>query len=212
MRYLLLRQDARRDCWQVVFTDGVDVDVLWAGIPMSAPGGPARVTVASTAGHPSDFLEVPCPIVSDAMRRALDAAGVDNVEYFPAEVEEQHAEGVLVAHYWIANVVGAVACAESLPTTPSIAQAAQPADDEPPPNFRVDPARARGLDLFRLAEDRSLLVVSERVADRLRAAGLRGLVLQAPEEYDGRRVNTAPPQPQRDLGSAPIESEFTPGA
>ncbi len=190
MRYYLLRQDARPDHWQAVFIEGIGIDALRAGLPMDAPAAPARVTVSPLGPEPSDFLELPCPFVSDAMRRALDAAGVDNVEYFPAQVVRQYDEDEVLAHYWAANVVGAVACA----APPADATAAADADDARP-SFRVDPRRARGFGLFRLAEDRRLLIVSEAVADALRAAGLRGLVLQAPEAFTGRRVNTAPPAP-----------------
>lgn len=205
MRHFLLRQDAREDHWQAVFTHDVSLDDVRAGLPMDAPGRPARLTIASAAGVPSDFIEFPCPFVSDAMRRALDGAGVDNVQYFPALVDAQYVEGEVVAEYWVANVVGTVACAQPLPPPAGLA-----AGEAPPSTFRVDPARARGFDLFRLAENRRLLVVSERVADALRSAGLRGLVLQRPEEYTGRQVSTAPLEPVPDAFAAPPRGPLHP--
>ena len=83
-------------------------------------------------------------------------------------------------------MVGAIACAQALSDAPET-------DDEDAlaPGFRIDPVRAGGCDLFRLAEDRRLLVVSDRVAQRLDAADLRGLVLQDPTTYTGRRISTA---------------------
>lgn len=192
MRYFLLRQDARPDGWRVAFTDDLSLDAVRLGLPMVPPARPARVTLASAQTAPSDFLEFPCPFVSDRMRQALDAAGVDNVEYFPALVDEQYGDGGVIAEYWVANVVGAVACA-----SPLGGDVADGPDEVGPPAapFRVDPARAGGLGLFRLAEDRRLLVVSEPVADVLRAAGLRGVALQPPETYTGRLVASAPNGP-----------------
>lgn len=189
--HVLLRQDAARGYWRASFVEDVSLDALRAGVPMDAPPGPVAVTVSALSTVPSDFIELPCLLVSPALRRALDGAGVDNVQYFPAQLRMEYAEEV-VAEYWAANVVGAVACAvaydDALPPEP-----APPLGPAPP--FRIDPARARGLDLFRLAEDRQLLVVSARVAEAIRAAGLRGLVLQDPAQYNGLPVQGAPPAP-----------------
>ena len=201
-RYLLLRRDAREDLWEAASVDGVAFDALRAGLPMDPPPAPAQVAVTPHGAAPSDFIELPCLLVSTAMRRALDAVGVDNVEYFPAHLRWQYGDDdTVLAEYWVANVVGAVACAAPLsaPATHAVPLPAVAARDATVAArvrtraFRIDPDRARGFDLFRLAEDRRLLVVSQRVAKALRDAGLTGVVLQAPETYTGLPVSTAPP-------------------
>ncbi|MDB4985293.1 MAG: hypothetical protein JWN04_471 [Myxococcaceae bacterium] len=61
-------------------------------------------------------------------------------------------------------------------------------------SFQIDPARAYGLRLFRLAEDPRLVVVSQRVRTALEAGALRGLAFQATEDYDGYPLRP-PPEP-----------------
>ena len=156
MRYSLLRQDAHPDWWHTVVVEGVSLDALRAGLPVEAPSTPVRVTISALGSEPVDFLELPCPIVSDAMRRALERAGVDNVEYFAAHIESEYGEGAAVAtDYWVANVVGTVACAAALPV---VARATSETADAPArgpsPGFIVDSTRAHGFGLFRLAGDR----------------------------------------------------------
>lgn len=205
MTYRLLRQDARPDLWQVAFGGDLPVDALRAGLPIDRPAGPWRATLASAADPPSDLLEFPCPLVSDAMRQALVGAGVDTVQFFPVRLDEQYGDGAVVAEYWAMNVLGAVACAAPLEER---AAGGELAEGRPAP-FRIDPARTFALDLFRLAEDRRLLVVSARVAAALGAAGLRGVVLQDPATYDGRRVSTAPP-PDAIAADAPDGADGAP--
>lgn len=126
------------------------------------------------------------------MRRALDQAGVDNIQYFPAHVHMQYAEDEeTVAEYWIANVVGAVACAAPLSPGAAHHREERRVAPGPSPGFTVDPKRARDFRLFRLAEDRRLLIVNYRVARALEAAELQGVLLQAPEDYNGLPVSTA---------------------
>jgi hypothetical protein len=190
MSYHLLRQDANEDYWSLMRVDGLRFYTLVTGTPVDSPAGPLHLTLGAWGREPSDFLELPCPAVSDAMRRVLDRAGVDNVQYLEASVAMEHC-GDTLPSYWLANVVGTVACVEDHdPDTGTL-------DD----GFRIDPALARGAMLFRLAEDPRLLVVNERVAEALRAAELRGVVLQDTRDFDGRRVSSLPAQDE------PVEAE-----
>lgn len=114
MRHFLLRQDQLPDAWEAMFVEGISLQALRVGLPTRLPATLPRVTLSPAGRAPSDFLESPCPIVSDAMRAVLDAAGVDNVEYIRADVDFAYSDGTVVGSCWLANVVGAVSCAEPL--------------------------------------------------------------------------------------------------
>ena len=186
--YRLLRQDARLDCWTVMQVEGIDLDALRAGAIMPDVEEPVRVTLSAWGRRHSDLLEQPCLVVSSVTRAALSDAGVDNVEYFPATLRME-ITGDVFPDYWVANVVGTVSCVDR------DASAFEPVGDGPQGAlraFEVDPARTQGLLLFRLAEDRRLVLVHERVATALLAAGLQGLLLQDTRAYDGYPASTDP--------------------
>jgi hypothetical protein len=193
MVYRLLRQDARDQNWKAMFVDGVSLDALWAGLPISEPSSSISITLGPWGREESDFLEQPCVIVSEAMRRALDGAGVDNIQYLRASVRMQYVNAAF-PDLWIGNVIGTVSCLDEE------AAAAAAAAGGVQGGFQVDPTRAGGFGLFRLAEDRRLIVIGDRVAQTLRAAGLRGMVLQDTLSYTGAPVSTAPVEPQ-EVGS-----------
>lgn len=193
--YVLLRQDVHPDGWLLVAIETPLLHELRLGVPVrggpTAPTGPTRVVISAWGQRPSDLLDGPCPVVSSALRDALDGAGVDNVEYFPAHLyTNADPEPAVATDYWLANVVGAVACTAPLagplpPEVPGRPRVAAP--------FRILPERAGGLPCFRLAEDRELVAVDGRTAAAVRASGVRGVFLQPPEQYDGLPASTAPP-------------------
>jgi hypothetical protein len=192
MTYCLLRQDARLDQWKARFVDGVPLDALRAGLPIDEPTERIRVTLSAWGREPSDLLELPAGVaVSPAMRDALDRAGVDNVQYIKADVRMEYVADVVVRDYWVANVVGVLACVDPDFVPSELGVKGRGLRQ----GFRVDPLRAGGFSMFRLAEDRRLVVIGDGVAQALRAAGLRGLVLQDTERYTGSPVSTAPPEP-----------------
>jgi hypothetical protein len=183
MSYFLLRQDSHEDYWSLMYIDGLRFYTLVTGTPVEAPAEPLHLTLGAWGREPCDFLELPCPAVSGAMRRVLDRVGVDNVQYFEAGVTMEHC-GDPLPNYWLANIVGTVACVEDYdPESGTLDQ-----------GFRIDPTLARGAMMFRLAEDPRLIIVCERVADALRAADLRGVVLQDTQSFTGRRVSLLPPK------------------
>lgn len=195
MSYRLLRQDARLDQWKTMFVEGISLGALGVGGPIDEPADPVRVTLSAWGREPSDFLERPCVVVSDAMRRALERAGVDNVQYFRADVRMEFSDEI-VENHWVANVIGAVSCLDV--GSPGFDPRAV---SDLARGFWVDPLKACGFELFRLAEDRRLIVIGDRVEGTLRAAQLRGIVFQDTESYTGAPVSTAPVDPEQEDSS-----------
>lgn len=191
MTYRLLRQDCREDFWSAMYVEGVDIDALKLGRPMADVVEPLTVMLSAAGEEPRDFFELPCLIVSNAMRGVLERAGLDNIQYFKAEL---HVDWSIRVHYgfWVANVMGIVSCIDLKASTFESRGNGELGD---PLSLQIDPARTFGLGLFRLAEDRRLIVVSPRIQAALHAAKLSGLIVQDPETYDGTLVRTpAPPE------------------
>lgn len=180
MTYRLLRQNARFESWTAMYVEGVDLAAVNAGVPVTAVNEPVRVMLSAWGREPSDFLERPCVIMSDAMRGVLDRAGVDNIQYFKAQLAIDLSHRSLYG-FWLANVIGRVSCADRL------ASRFEPSDDADLGqvlSFEIDPALTYGLSLFRLAEDSRMLVLSPRIQAALREAGLQGILFQDARDYD----------------------------
>ena len=183
--YCLLRQEHAVNRWTPRGAEGFEPRELNQGLPARMPDA-GCILLDQEGDKPSDFLEWPCATVSLAMRDALVAAGVDNIDYGPVQLVREGG-GARYGGYFLANVLGRVACVDWLRSGSE--------EGEPLRSFEIDVAAARGLPIFRLAEAPSLLVVSARLRAALSRARLSGLVFQSASAYDGRFVELPDPTP-----------------
>jgi hypothetical protein len=153
---------------------------------MPAVDEPVLVRISASPEPTSDFMERPFTVVSERMRAALDRTGVDNVQFIEARVQREWSEQVETG-YWLMNVVGVVSCVDRLAS-------GLDCDDDVPlvdiPRLVIDRSRTLGFDIFRLAEDIRMIVVSPRVQAALVSAGLRGVLIQDPALYAGGRATS----------------------
>ena len=111
------------------------------------------------------------PVMSDSLIAALQQAGVDNLQCFPAEMRSS-VDGTVWKNYQVVNVIGLISCADLNPSefTRIIDR---PGEDTSPlmafENLKIDPARSREALLFRLAESPGTIVVAGSVVECLRA-------------------------------------------
>jgi hypothetical protein len=187
MSYCLLRQDARREYWTGLGLSGVQPQQRLSATMLEDVELPVRVQLSVAGTLPSDFLELPCCVMSTAMRKALERTGVDSVQYFPAQLKIDYAADVIEG-YWFANVIGLVSCVDRQASTFEPSGLSEQGELR---GFRVDPLRCYGLSMFRLAEDPRLVVISTRLRAVLEGAGLHGLLFQETESYTGYRAHSA---------------------
>jgi len=179
--YRFLRGDAHPKYWTPMHASGFPIAKLNRGELLDLKvEEPVLVRLSAWADTPTDFMEQPFVVVSDRMRRALERAGVSNVQYYPARLQAELSEHI-ESGYWLANVVGRVACVDAVASgltdddmTISDCQA-----------LVLDPQRTYGLGLFRLAEDPRMIVVAPRVQASLHEAKLVGVLMQDPALYKG---------------------------
>ncbi|HET8933336.1 MAG TPA: DUF1629 domain-containing protein [Polyangiales bacterium] len=180
MAYRLLRQDAVPDACAALYPEGVAIAKLCSGQHLlDGVNEPVRVYLASSGVVPTDFIERPFVVVSERLKSVLDAVGVDNVQYFRAQLQQELSNETL-SGFWLANIIGRIACVDPLRSRYELV------DGEPSAleAFSIDPARTLGMSIFRLAEDPRMIVISPRVQAALNAASLRRVLLQDPEAYD----------------------------
>jgi hypothetical protein len=139
-----------------------------------APAAPWAFVLEPPGVSPPHWLGDRIPLVSATLLAALGRAGVDNVQTFPAQLRGA-AAGAVWPGYVAFNVVGAVDAAD-----PEASIGAPLSDGEAGPKVTeyselvLSRARTHDLDMFRLADSPSMLLVHDRV--------MRALSAQAPPQ------------------------------
>ncbi len=160
----------------------VDILDLLRGRKLAPCAEPLRIRLLPSSSLVlPDLLSYLLPLVTDALRRVLERAGVDNVDYRQADLFDSR--GRRVGSYSLANVLGLVRCVDlgSSDAKPWLGKT----ESRDLGSFTIDAARADGARMFRLAESSQLLLVDGELADALASARLRGLRLRSTGSYDG---------------------------
>ncbi len=110
--------------------------------------------------QPADFYEYP-NLMSDRMIEALRDAGVDNLQLFDADITND-STGEKLTGYRVVNVLGLVSAVD---TNASKGRAL--AHKQFFEKLVIDPSRAGGRLMFRLAESLNDIIIAEPVARRL---------------------------------------------
>lgn len=147
----------------------------------SAPAEPVRATIpASQAGVVLEVNLSTLPLMSRRLADAVRAAGVDNIEFYEAEIADE-ASGAVLRDHLAFNLVGTVAAAD-------LAQSKFTADDGPLITVSFNSLviagdKARGALMFRLAESTMGIVVHESVRKVIEARGIDTLNFVPPAEW-----------------------------
>jgi hypothetical protein len=104
---------------------------------------------------------------------AIQAAGVDNIQTFPAVLTNARTAQT-INEYLVVNVIGLVSCAnlDESATEPL-------ADVYYFHNLVIDPKKTRNMLLFRLAESQMEIIVDEKVARAIEGGHFTGVVLES---------------------------------
>lgn len=184
MSYFLLEQDLRIPDIAAVGGVPESIEPLdWMrGKKMPPPPGTLRLPLSSASGDArTDIMGSLVTLFSDELKDAMIQFGVDNIDYFSVELEDQATHEV-ESGYWLANVVGIVECVDAARSTivprPSGAKGRLE-------SFYIDPRRAGGLSIFRLAEQPTLIVIKEVLREFLESLPLSGVRMRHTSVYDG---------------------------
>lgn len=132
---------------------------------------PAQFSYSSASGKPlAAYYSGRC-LMLRTLVEALEGAGVDNLQVFPAVLTEK-TTGEAREDYCVVNVLGKVAAADMKQS-----QAISLGGGHVFTRLTVDPGKARGLLMFRLAESLVDVIVHERVAQAVAAGQFRGVLL-----------------------------------
>ena len=127
-----------------------------------------------------EYYEAPVPLMSKRLVDALQQSGVDNLDVYPAEIIDE-SSGDVIDSYFAVNIIGTVSAAdpEQSVTDPEVEGIISAAFD----SLVIDEEAAGGQLIFRLAEDVSAVLVSERVVDAIEPMGFETLEFVDPEDW-----------------------------
>ena len=120
-------------------------------------------------------------VFSGRLRRVLDEVGVTNIDYYPCRMRNP-LDGTSTDDYRVANLIGEIACV-----------------NRPKSDLEMDPDDPQQImfinslvliedaigeaSMFRLAEQKQVIVAHDRVKDACQAVGITGVKFYAPEEF-----------------------------
>lgn len=183
MDYFTFEQDLRHpEVTAIAGTDGLDSLDWLRGEPMDAPRQPLRLPLAPSGGdYRNAIISGPLTVYSDSLKRLLTDLGIDNIDYYPAEL--LHPETGAEDGYWLVNIRALVECVDVERSTIVPRATGGRGRLE---SFHVDEARTKGLRLFRLQEQPRLVVVDASVKQAvLNADDVRGVRMRPTSKYDG---------------------------
>jgi hypothetical protein len=138
------------------------------------PPDPLELIMDPTSGPiMPDFFDAGIPVFSAKLCQAMHEAGVDTFDRYPAVMIDPNT-GHRWADYFAVNVIGKVSCADMKQST-----YLDPTDTGQISVFFsqlvIDPMRARGHLMFRLAESLGELIIHDSVVKVLRTKDLKCL-------------------------------------
>lgn len=181
--FYLLEQDLRPSGVAAVgaVPEEMDPDDWVCGKIMPPPPKPLVLPLMKRSGdYRGDLMGGLLTLFSDELKNALNHYGVNNVDYFPVELLDQNS-GEKEAGYWLANVIGRVACVDVAKST----MVPMPSGGRNLKSFYINAAATRGLPIFRLNENPVLLIISEALRNHLKGVGLAGVRMRRTQDYDG---------------------------
>ncbi|HEY4366068.1 MAG TPA: DUF1629 domain-containing protein [Steroidobacteraceae bacterium] len=132
------------------------------------------------SGAPVELRDVCIPLMSVRLAEAVAAAGVDNVDFFPAVL--RNTVSGQTYDYRAYKIIGMIAAAD-LQKSEWSSYDGKPVADVSFESLVLDENRPRGLPMFRLAEKASAVVVHERVKQVIEARGIDTIEFVKPEEW-----------------------------
>ena len=187
--------------YYVMEGEGVDPMLSVAEEP-HLPGGPwyhghkLKITVPTSLNYVLDIEEEPnsninmlydcesVPAMHNSLLKALQSAGVNNLELFPARITNPNT-GEVHEDYQAFNVVGLVSAADLDNSTLMNESDTPTLLDTDFDSLVIDESKTMGFRLFRLAENCSAIVVDEKVKAAVEERGIPGIVFYGPGEWSG---------------------------
>ena len=124
------------------------------------------------------------PLMHKSLLSAIQSAGVNNLEIFPATIYDPN-NGKVINDYVAFNVIGLVSAADLESSALMHEDAKASLLDTDFDSLVIDETKTMGVHLFRLAENCSAICISEKVKEAIEKHEIPGMVFYGPGEWSG---------------------------
>lgn len=126
----------------------------------------------------TDIINPGVPLFSNKIKRALDAYGITNIDYYPVLIVDEDTKETL-AEYWLGIVTDIVACVDLDKTSFKETATGQKVISE----FVIKQSKTKGLNLFRFHNIPGLIIISEELKRELSKTEFKGVSFKPTSEY-----------------------------
>ena len=126
----------------------------------------------------SDILNPGVPLFSDKMKVALEACGVENIDYYPVEIIDEDSQELL-AKYWLAVVKDIISCIDLDKSRFEEDKMGKTVITQ----FTIDTPKTEGLELFRFHNIPALIIINETLKDKLSEIAFTGVSFKPTDAY-----------------------------
>lgn len=182
MNYYILKQDARILDQPTVMGCPENLDPLdWIDGRVLADPGHLRFSMSPRSGKfRGGIIGGLVTLFHHRFIMELDRLGIDNIQYFPVELENP--DGAIELVYSLVNVIGLL---EAVNEKESVIKPRATGGRGQLYSFKIDSAKTMGLKLFRIVEAPTLIIIDETLRDSLLAFEPPGVMMLPTERYDG---------------------------
>lgn len=183
--YFILGQDKQQSGGPIIenYPDDIDILDLISGKKLERTMEPTIIELAESSGDfRPDMVTYLLPLFSDNFKNILTNLGVDNIDYYPV-IFTNHAGEKENTEYWLANILGLIECLDIENSETSTHPLSKKIKIEK--NFSLDDSLLSGQKIFRIAEERSFIIISEDVKNQLEKQQLSGVRIINTREYEG---------------------------
>jgi hypothetical protein len=138
----------------------------------------------NTPGNPiAMYDEEDPPVMREDLKAALWDAGVDNIDFYKAIVKDP-LDGKELTNYWAFNVLGLVSCAD-MNRSKLMGTSQSQLLDVDFDSLVIDEKATMGFSFFRMAENISAIIVSDRVKETIERHKIPGMVFYSSGQWSG---------------------------
>ena len=184
MKYFIMQQDPRILEQPSILDSPQDIDPIewYEGKVVNDPKVPILLKLSPrSSDFRGDIIDGILTLFHDCLRDGLVKLGVDNVQYFPVELENQFGE--IEIGYSLVNIIGLL---DAVDRTASTIKFDDAGSIETLYSFKIDPEKTRNFRIFRVVGAPNLIIVDEALKDELISSiDPSGVWMYPTEDYDG---------------------------